>query len=430
MVPALDVVARMPGTDRADQWVLRGNHSDAWVNGAEDPVSGQVAMLEEAKAIAELTKTGWRPKRTIQYMAWDGEEEGLIGSTEYAEAHGDELKQHAVVYINSDTNGRGFLQVGGSHSLERLTTQVARDVNDPQRNVSVLERLRDRQLTLATTAEQRKEARDRNLIRLAALGSGSDYTPFIQHFGIASMNIGYGGEDGGGSYHSIYDSFDYYTRFIDPGFQYGIAEAETGGRLVLRLANADVLPIEFSTFGDTLSRYVDELTKLADSTRRDIEDRNRLIRERAYEIASDPTQTYVAPKAEAPAPYLNFAPLQNAVARLQESARAYDRVASSLPSDAPNASAREAALDQILMHAEQALTNDQGLPRRPWYRHMIYAPGFYTGYGVKTVPGVREAIEQKQWAEANQQIDVVAKVINDYAAQIDRATDVARGRAE
>jgi len=430
MVPARDVIARMPGTDRADEWIMRGNHSDAWVNGAEDPVSGQVAMLEEAKAIAELAKTGWKPKRTIQYMAWDGEEEGLIGSTEWAEAHGDELKQHGVVYINSDTNGRGFLQAGGSHSLERLMTQVARDVNDPQRNVSVLERLRDRQETLATSAEQRKEARERNLIRLAALGSGSDYTPFIQHFGIASMNIGYGGEDGGGSYHSIYDSFDYYTRFIDPGFQYGIAEAETGGRLVLRLANADVLPIEFSTFGDTLSRYVDELTKLADTTRKDIEDRNRLVRERAYEIASDPTTTYVPPKAEAPAPYLNFAALQNAVARLQESARAYDRVAASLPSDAPNASAREAALDQILMHAEQALTSDQGLPRRPWYRHMIYAPGFYTGYGVKTVPGVREAIEQKQWTEANQQIDVVAKVINDYAAQIDRAADVARGRAE
>ena len=430
MVPARDVIARIPGTDRADQWIMRGNHSDAWVNGADDPVSGQVAMLEEAKGIAELLKTGWRPKRTIQYAAWDGEEEGLIGSTEWAEAHGDELKQHGVVYINSDSNGRGFLEAGGSHSLERLMTQVARDVNDPERNVSVLERLRDRQETLATNAEQRKEATDRNLIRLAALGSGSDYTPFIQHFGVASMNIGYGGENGGGSYHSIYDSFDHYTRFIDPGFQYGITEAETGGRLVLRLANADVLPIEFSTFADTVSRYVDDLTKLAETTRRDIEDRNRLIRDRAYEIASDPTKPYVAPKLEAPAPFLNFAPLQNAVAKLQASAHNYDRVANALPSDAPNAPARETALDQILMHAEQALTTDQGLPRRPWYRHMIYAPGFYTGYGVKTIPGVREAIEQKQWSEANQQIDVVAKVINDYAAQIDRATDVARGRAE
>jgi len=430
MVPCRDVIARMPGTDRADEWVIRGNHSDGWVNGAEDPLSGQVAMLEEAKGIADLAKTGWRPKRTIIYASWDGEEEGLLGSTEWAETHGDELKQHGVVYINSDSTGRGFLEVGGSHTLERLMTQVARDVNDPERNVSVLERMRDRQRTLATTPEQRKENRERELIRLSALGSGSDYTPFLQHTGVAAMNIGYGGEDGGGSYHSIYDSFDHYTRFGDPGFQYGVAEAETGGRLVLRLANADVLPIEFSTFADTLSRYVEELTKLAEKTRDDIDERNRLVRERAYEIASDPTKPYVSPKAETPAPFLNFAPLQNAVARLQQSAKDYDRAAASLPSDAPNAAVREAALDQVLMHAEQALTTQEGLPRRGWYRHEIYAPGFYTGYGVKTIPGVREAIEQKQWTEANQQIEVVAGVINNYAAQVDRAAEVARGRAE
>ena len=430
MVPCRDVIARMAGSDRADQWIVRGNHSDAWVNGAEDPISGQVAMLEEAKGLAELAKSGWRPKRTIIYAAWDGEEEGLLGSTEWAETHGDELRQHGVVYINSDSNGRGFLETGGSHSLERLTTQVARDVNDPERNVSVLERLRDRQQTLATTPEQRKENRERTLIRLSALGSGSDWTPFLQHTGIASMNVSYGGEDGGGSYHSIYDSFDYYTRFIDPGFQYGVAQAETTGRLVLRLANSDVLPIEFTTFADTMEKYVEELTKLAETTREEIDERNRLLQERAYEIASDPTKTYVSPKAETPAPFLNFAPLQNAVARLQKSARDYDRAAASLPSDAPNASAREAALDQVLMHAEQALLTPEGLPRRGWYRHEIYAPGFYTGYGVKTVPGVREAIEQKQWSEANQQIEVVAGVINAYRAQVDRATEVAKGRAE
>src|SRR5438270_814536 len=156
----------------ADQWVIRGNHYDAWVNGAADPISGQVAMLEEAKAIGELAKSGWRPKRTIIYAAWDGEEQGLLGSTEWAEEHGDELRQHGVVYINSDSNGRGFLGVGGSHTLERLVTQVARDVHDPERNVSVLERRRDREQTLATSEEARKEARERQLIRLDALGSG------------------------------------------------------------------------------------------------------------------------------------------------------------------------------------------------------------------------------------------------------------------
>ena len=430
IVPARDIIARMPGTDRADQWIMRGNHHDGWVNGASDPISGQVAMLEEARAIGELAKGGWRPRRTIIYCAWDGEEEGLLGSTEWAEEHGDELRQHGVVYINSDSNSRGFLDAGGSHTLERLMTQVARDVNDPERNVSVLERLRDREQTLAASPEQRKEARERQLIRLEALGSGSDFTPFLQHTGVAAMNIGYGGEGGGGSYHSIYDSFDHYTRFGDPGFQYGIAQAETAGRLVLRLANADLLPIEFNTFADTLSQYLDELTKLAQTTRNDIEERNRLIHERAFEIAADPTKTYVSPKPQTPAPYLNFAPLQNAVARLQQSARDYDRAAASLPSDAPNASVREAALDQALMHIEQALTRPEGLPRRPWFRHQIYAPGFYTGYGVKTIPGVREAVEQKQWTEANQQIEIVSRVIENYAAQVDRAAEIARRRTE
>jgi N-acetylated-alpha-linked acidic dipeptidase len=430
IVPARDVIARLSGTDRADQWIMRGNHYDAWVNGANDPLSGQVAMLEEARAIGELVKSGWRPHRTIIYAAWDGEEEGLLGSTEWAEQHGDELKQHGVVYINSDSNSRGFLDVGGSHTLERLTTQVARDVVDPQRKVSVLERMRARDLTLATSPEMRKQYRERELIRIDALGSGSDFTPFLQHTGIAAMNVGYGGEGGGGSYHSVYDSFDHYIRFSDPTFDYGIAQAETTGRLVLRLANADVLPFEFSTFADTMSRYLEELTKLADTTRNEIEERNRLVRDRSYEIAADPTKPFTPPKIEALAPYLNFAPLQNAVSHLQLAARDYTGAAASLPSDAPNAAVREAALDHALMHAEQALTRPEGLPRRPWFRHQIYAPGFYTGYGVKTVPGVREAIEEKRWTEASQQIDVVSRVIDAYASEVERAAAIARGRVE
>jgi N-acetylated-alpha-linked acidic dipeptidase len=416
LVPARDIIARLPGTDRANQWIIRGNHHDGWVNGANDPVSGLVAELEEARVIGELAKSGWRPRRTIVYAAWDGEEQGLIGSTEWVETHAEELRKHAVVYINSDSNSRGFLDVGGSHTLERLVTQVARDVTDPQRNVSVLDRLRAREQTLAISPELRKEAHDRLLIRLDALGSGSDYTPFLQHNGIAALNVGYGGEGGGGSYHSIYDSFDHYIRFSDPKFDYGIAQAQTTGRLVLRLANADVLPFEFVTFADTLARYVDELTKLAETARNATEERNRLVRERAYEIAADPTQTFVAPKLEPPVPYLNFAPLQNAVSRLQQSARAYEKAAAGGASDA--------RLDQALMHMEQALTRPEGLPRRPWFRHQIYAPGFYTGYGVKTVPGVREAIEQKQWSEANQQIEIVARVIEAYTAEVDRALEM------
>ena len=417
-----DVIAKLAGTDRADQWVMHGNHHDAWVNGASDPISGLVAEMEEARSIGELAKTGWRPRRTMIYMAWDGEEEGLLGSTEWAEQHGDELKQHAAVYINTDSNGRGYLDAGGSHSLERLVTQVARDVPDPEKKASVLERLRARQQTLATSEEQRKEARDRDLIRLDALGSGSDYTPFLQHTGIAALNIGYGGESGGGSYHSIYDSFDHYTRFVDPTFDYGIADSKTNGRLMLRLANADVLPMEFSTFAETLKRYLDELTKLADTMRTETETRNRLIRDHAYEMASDPERPLAPPKLEQAVPYLNFSPLQNAIAHLQRSAADYSRIAASIPQDP----AKQAALDHALMHVEQTLLSQQGLPRRPWFRHEIYAPGFYTGYGVKTVPGVREAIEQRQWSDVGPQIDIVSRVIEDYANEVEKAASLLR----
>lgn len=420
MVPAYDVIARMTGSQYPDEWIMRGNHHDAWVNGASDPLSGQVAQLEEAKAIAELAKTGWRPKRTIQFAAWDGEEEGLIGSTEWAETHADELRSKGVVYINSDTNSRGFLDAAGSHTLEKLVTQVARDVLDPERNVSVLARLRAHEATRQSTrdgnAEMRREPHDGDLIRLDALGSGSDYTPFLQHTGVAALNIGYGGEGGSGSYHSVYDSFDHFTRFGDPTFEYGIAQAKTTGRLVLRLANADVLPFELKTFADTMSRYLDELTKLAETTRREIDERNRLVREHAYENAADPTKPFVAPKAEPSAPYLNFAPLQNAVAHLKKSAQDFDRAAAAAPAD------RQAGFDRALMHIEQSLLLPNGLPRRPWFRHQIYAPGFYTGYGVKTVPGVREAIEQKQWSDANAQIESVSKVIEGYVAEVEKAT--------
>ena len=419
IVPAYDVVARLEGSERGEQWVMHGNHHDAWVNGASDPISGLVAELVEARAIGELAKTGWKPKRTIIYFAWDGEEEGLLGSTEWAEEHADELRQHGVVYLNTDSTSRGFFDAGGSHTLERLVTQAARDVVDPERNVSVLERMRAHDLALTTSPEERKSYRERELIRLDALGSGSDYTTFLQHVGVAALNDGFGGEGGGGSYHSIYDSFDHYTRFGDPTFDYGVALAKTNGRIVLRLANADVLPFEFTTFSDTLSRYLDELTKLADTTRRDIDERNRLLRDNVYVVAADPTKTFVPPKPEPPAPYLNFAPLQNAVARLQRAARDYASAASGVPSNA-------AELDRVLMRVEQLLTRDAGLPRRPWFRHQIYAPGFYTGYGVKTLPGVREAIEQKNWTEASQQIDIVAKVIDGYAAEVERAAGIAK----
>jgi N-acetylated-alpha-linked acidic dipeptidase len=420
-VPAYDVIARLPGSERPDEWIVRGNHHDAWVNGANDPISGLVAMLAEAKAIGELRKAGWSPRRTIVFAAWDGEEPGLLGSTEWVEAHADELRGKAAVYVNTDGNGRGFLSMAGSHTLERFINEVARDVVDPQTKVSVAERRRARSV-LDARAEDRKELRDRRDLRIAALGSGSDYTPFLQHLGIASLNLYYGGEDEGGSYHSIYDSFDHYARFGDPTFEYGVALAQTAGRAVLRLADADVLPFEFTAFADTLGRYVAEVGKLADEMRDETEETNRRLRDRTYQLAADPTQVHVLPTPRPSLPHISLAPLLNAKGKVEDSARAFEAAWTARTAAGALPPETQKALDAVLLTAERSLTRAEGLPRRPWFVHQVYAPGFYTGYGVKTLPAVREALEQREFAQAEEQAHVVAGVLEGFAAQIDRAT--------
>ncbi len=430
MVPAYDIIATLRGEERPDEWVIRGNHHDAWVFGADDPLSGLVPLLEEARAISELKKSGWKSKRTLVFAAWDGEEPGLLGSTEWVETHADTLKNRAVAYINGDNNGRGFLQMSGSHTLERFINEVAREVIDPQKKITVAERLKAYRLVKGTP-EEKREARERADLRIGAMGSGSDYTPFLQHLGIASLDLRYGGEDHGGSYHSIYDSFDHYVKFGDPDFAYGIALAQTAGRVLLRLANADLLPWDFSNFSETLARYVKELESLTEDMRGKTQEKNRLLQDKAFAAVYDPTLPYVLPKAEAPVPYLNFAPLDNAMARLQESARRYQAAMkpiregkSSLPLE------QRKALDLILMKTERAMTSEAGLPQRPWYKHQIYAPGFYTGYRAKTLSGVREAIEERQWFEADHQIELAAQMIKRVAAEIDRATVLVNGRAK
>jgi N-acetylated-alpha-linked acidic dipeptidase len=428
-VPAYDVIAQLGGSERPDEWVIRGNHHDAWVNGAEDPISGMVAVLGEAQAVSQLAKTGWRPKRTIIFCAWDGEEQALIGSTEWAESHADELQRKAVLYVNSDNNARGFLSVAGSHTLERVMSGVARDVIDPEKQVPVIERWRARRI-LDGNAEDRQEARSRTDMRISALGSGSDYTPFLQHLGIASLDLRYGGEgETDGVYHSIYDSFDHYTRFADPGFNYAAALAMTAGRVVLRFANADYLPLSVSNFSETIGRYVAEVTKLNNEEREAIAEKDRRINENTYDFGRDPTKKFVTPKLEAaPAP-LNFMSLQNALAHLQQSTRNYD-IAMRDASTQTRLQSRDVQmeLDNALRQIELTLINERGLPRRAWYKHMIYAPGFYTGYGAKTLPGIREAIEEHRWNEAAGQIGVAANALERASAQIDRATMVLRAK--
>jgi N-acetylated-alpha-linked acidic dipeptidase len=414
MVPAYDVIARVRGAELPDEWVVRGNHHDGWVFGAADPISGQVAMLEEARAIGQLMKSGWRPKRTIIFCAWDGEEPGLLGSTEWAESHADELRQHVVAYINTDSNGRGFLGVGGSGTLERFVNEIAKDVIDPETRVSVGARVRAR---MRVDGDPGADAAD---LPISALGSGSDYTAFLQHLGIASLNIGFGGENGGGSYHSVYDTFDHYLRFDDSTFVYGVALAQVAGRAVLRLAQADVMPLRFGNFARHVARYTEEIEHLADDLRKETDTRNALLAGHAYTLAADPKERYMPPDSLSPVPHLNFAPLENAVDRLTAAARRYDSVlaAVGVPSDARTA----AALNDLLMRSERVLTREAGLPRRPWFTHLIYAPGFYTGYGVKTLPGIREAVEQRDWKEAMEQESRVADVLDAMSGVIEQAT--------
>ena len=418
-----NVIARIPGATFPDEWIIRGNHHDAWVNGAQDPVSGTSALLEEARGLAALTRQGWKPKRTILLCVWDGEEEGLLGSTEWAEDHAQELRRNAAVYINSDSNGRGYLQMEGSHTLERFINGVARDVEDPETKLPVWKRLQLWRLANAAAAD-RQEPRQRADLRIGALGSGSDYTVFLDHLGIASLNLAYGGEDGGGIYHSVYDDFYWYTHFSDTDFIYGRALAQTAGTAVMRLADAELLPYDFDDFTDTIRRYIEEVTRLAQEKREQIVERNRQIDEGAFSATADPREKTVPPPKEAVPPFLNFAPLENGLAALQRTTEAYDRALARTADNGGAALARAALRDANarLIAVERALTLDDGLPNRPWFQHQIYAPGLYTGYGVKTLPGVREAIEQKQWKLADEQIVRVGKVLENAGQAIEGAT--------
>src|SRR6266852_4294953 len=421
--PVYDVIARIPGSAFPGEWVIRGNHHDAWVNGAEDPTSGMVAVLEEARGLGELVKAGWKPKRTIILCAWDGEEPGLLGSTEWAEQHYDELRAHAVAYINSDSNGRGYLGVEGSHTLEKFSNDIARDISDPETKLSAWKRLQLREISSAKTPEQREEIRKRADLRIPALGSGSDYTAFLQHDGVAALNIGFGGEDDGGIYHSIYDDFYWYTNFSDKDFVYGRALAQTGGTAVMRLADAELLPFEFGNFADTVQTYVKELKALSQKTQDDIRERNREIEEGVFKATDDPRHPLVAPASETVPPHLNFAPLENATEELARSAAEYRKALEQVGANggAQLASASLAEVNHLLIESERKLTPSAGLPNRRWFKHQLYAPGFYTGYAVKTVPAVREAIEQKQWKQADEAIVVVAGVLRDEAALISSA---------
>ena len=400
--PLYNVIARIPGAESPDEWIIEGNHHDAWVNGASDPTSGNVALMETARGLAELLKTGWKPKRTIVLASWDGEEWGLMGSTEWAEKHQEELRRKAVVYINSDSTGKGWLGMSGSHSLQAFVNEVARDVSDPRGSgMSVLEAKRARLADQAKTSAERDTIRSRHDVAIEALGSGSDYTVFLDHLQIASLDLGFGGDDGGGVYHSVYDSFYWYTNFSDGKFTHGVALSQIIGTELLRLANADVLPFEFRGTTETLRRYVDEIDKLAAS-------------------GSDSEGTASTGRK------LDLDPLRSAIGKLSKAADTYERAITHVTGTTRRTPQppQLAEINRILYSTERAFRHEAGLPRRPWFKHLAYAPGLYTGYGVKTLPGIREGIEQQQWDEAAAFVPIVAGAVTRLADDVERAASL------
>ncbi len=426
--PIYDVIAVMKGKEFPDQWVIRGNHHDGWVFGATDPLSGNVVLMEEAKAIGALAKTGWRPKRTLVYASWDAEEPGLIGSTEWAEAHAAELQKKALAYVNSDSNERGFLGAEGSHSLQGLVNQVARDVTDPETGATVAERRRARALIDGSRPGAREDAKAEAEIAakggdlpLAPLGSGSDYSAFIQHLGIASIDLGYGGEgEMGGVYHSIYDSYDHYLRYGDPDFRYEVALAQTAGRVMLRLADADMPPLGLAPVSTAVTRYLKDVKQLVEKAKADDAQSAILTQTKAYALADDPIHPTHPPAADTPVVSLDFAALDAAVERLARATAAFDTA--SAASVGHLSRAQQAALEPVMSGLEQALTAPEGLPGRSWFHHMIYAPGMLTGYGAKTLPGIREAIEGRRWAEAQAYVGVVARTLDGYSSRLEQTT--------
>jgi N-acetylated-alpha-linked acidic dipeptidase len=423
MKPIYDVIGTLHGGGDAGQWVIRGNHFDAWVNGADDPISGQSAMLEEARMLGELHKQGWTPKRTIIYCAWDGEEPGLLGSVEWVETHLAELQQHAVAYINSDSNERGHFGAGGTQDLQEVISGVARDVQDPETHLSVFQRAHLLSIGEAKDAEERATARKRADLEIFALGDGSDYTAFQDFAGISTLDLGFGGEEDGTQYHSIYDDFYWYTHFVDTDFSYGRALAQTAGTAVLRLAEADLIPVDYAPQAEAIAKYETELEKLLKDKQEEITERNLELQEGVFAASADPRKTFVPPPVEVVPPYMNFTPMKNSIEALKKSAERYSKAlaawkAAGSPALAPLSLE---TLNADLLRISRLFLNEKGLPERPWFKNQIYAPGAYTGYGAKTVAAVHEYMDEKKWKDAEEQIPGVALVIENVAAGIDKA---------
>ena len=422
---AYNPVGRMKGSVYPDEWIMRGNHHDGWGHGASDPISGMVSLMEEARAIGELTKTGWRPKRTLIYAGWDAEEPGLLGSTEWVEYNLNDIREKMVVYINTDGTGVGYLSMGGSHSLEKFVNEVIRDVDDPVHDVSLDKRLRSRmkvrEYNSGTFGEGRES--ERQDLRMYAMGAGSDYTAFLHHAGVPALNMAFGGESGGGSYHSLYDTYEHYKRFSDGKFIYGTTLSKVNGRLVLRLSEADILPFRFVNMVDNIGKFVEQNKKLSEDIRKSTKSLNDLLDNNDFAISSNPKKTYLPPKRLRQVPEFDFKPLDAALARLSTSAWKYEEALLKYQKGSLSPE-RKSKINALLRSVDQAFINSKGLPRRDWFKNMMYAPGYYTGYGVKTLPGIREGLEERKWNEVRVYIKEVSKALDRASENINSASRI------
>jgi N-acetylated-alpha-linked acidic dipeptidase len=431
--PIYDVIATLKGGKAADQWVIRGNHHDAWVNGADDPLAGQAAMLEEARVLGMLHAQGWSPSRTIIYCAWDGEEPGLLGSVEWVETHLEELQKHAVAYINSDTNERGYLTAGGTQDLESFVSAVARDVPDPETPLSVYQRAHLAAIAKAKDADERADLRKRGDLAVEALGDGSDFTAFQDYAGIPTLDISFSDEDDGDQYHSIYDDFYWYSHFVDTDFVYGRALSQTAGGAIMRLADADLVPLDYAPQAQAIEKYESELEKLLKDKQDEFTERNTELQEGVFVATNDPRRPLLPPPAESVPPYMNFAPLKNAITTLQKSAEHFSKALGGFKDkgwpELPDKS--QALINADLIRVSRLFLNSKGLPERPWFKNQIYAPGAYTGYGAKPIAAVREYMDEKKWLQADAQIPQVSQVLEAVAAGVDKAAgDLEQALAE
>ena len=385
--PLYDVIATIPGSEQPDEWVIAGNHHDAWVNGADDPISGAIALMETARSLAVLQKQGWKPKRAIKIALWDGEEFGLLGSTEWAEKHQDELKQKAVAYLNSDSSGKGWLHVSGSHTLEDFAAEVAGAVPQPGTGTTLAEASLHHPVNDDGDEVLAANSKKKTAFTIGALGAGSDYVAFLDYLGVASMNAGFSGQTKGGIYHSVYDSIYWYTHFSDTTFVDCKALAQYTATALLRLADSSVLPFEFGHFANTVNTYLDEIQK----------------------------------EAKGKGQTLDFAGLTKQLETLKQSSVKYDSLLAAAMQKGSVDAVRASAVNEALMKTERVLTRAEGLPNREWYKHQIYAPGFYTGYGVKTVPGVREAVDGQDWPLAKRQTTVVEQCLSQMNQEVNLA---------